>query len=85
MLLESLRRILEKDPLRTTVVDMTPLGLVEVTRKKGEKSLWEQLHAQYTNRRTYMKFIKLEKVKDGKYLKNYEITYLNKAGKRKNI
>lgn len=44
MLLESLRRILEKDPLRTTVVDMTPLGLVEVTRKKGKKSLWEQLH-----------------------------------------
>ena len=30
-----------------------------------------------------MKFIKLEKVKDGKYLKNYEITYLNKAGKEK--
>lgn len=28
-----------------------------------------------------MKFIKLEKVKDGKYLKNYEITYLNKARK----
>ena len=30
-----------------------------------------------------MKFIKLEKVKDGKYLKNYEITYLNKIGKEK--
>ena len=30
-----------------------------------------------------MKFIRLEKVKDGKYLKNYEITYLNKAGKEK--
>ena len=28
-----------------------------------------------------MKFIKLEKVKDGKYLKNYELTYLNKAGR----
>lgn len=30
-----------------------------------------------------MKFIGLEKVKDGKYLKNYELTYLNKAGKEK--
>lgn len=30
-----------------------------------------------------MKFIKFEKVKDGKYLKNYEITYENKAGKEK--
>lgn len=30
-----------------------------------------------------MKFIKLEKVKDGKYLKNYELTYLNKSGKEK--
>ena len=30
-----------------------------------------------------MKFIKLEKVKDGKYLKNYELTYENKAGKEK--
>lgn len=30
-----------------------------------------------------MEFLKLEKVKDGKYLKNYEITYRNKAGKEK--
>ena len=30
-----------------------------------------------------MKFIKFEKVKDGKYLKNYEITYENKIGKEK--
>ena len=30
-----------------------------------------------------MEFIKLEKVKDGKYLKNYELSYLNKAGKEK--
>lgn len=30
-----------------------------------------------------MKLIKLEKVKDGKYLKNYELTYLNKAGNHK--
>lgn len=30
-----------------------------------------------------MQFLKFEKVKDGKYLKNYEITYQNKAGKEK--
>ena len=30
-----------------------------------------------------MKFIKLEKVRNGKYLKNYELTYINKAGKEK--
>lgn len=30
-----------------------------------------------------MKFVKLEKVKDGKYLKNYELTYINKAGREK--
>ena len=30
-----------------------------------------------------MDFIKLEKVYSGKYLKNYELTYLNKAGKEK--
>lgn len=28
-------------------------------------------------------FVDLQKVKDGKYLKNYEITYLNKSGKEK--
>ena len=30
-----------------------------------------------------MKLIKFEKVRDGKYLKNYEITYLNKQGSEK--
>lgn len=30
-----------------------------------------------------MKFLGIEKVKDGKYLKNYELTYLNKAGREK--
>ena len=30
-----------------------------------------------------MKLIKMEKVRDTKYLKNYELTYLNKAGKEK--
>ena len=30
-----------------------------------------------------MEFLKFEKVKDGKYLKNYELTYRNKAGREK--
>lgn len=30
-----------------------------------------------------MQLIKMEKVKDGRYLKNYELTYINKAGKEK--
>lgn len=30
-----------------------------------------------------MEYINFEKVKDGKYLKNYEITYRNKAGREK--
>lgn len=30
-----------------------------------------------------MEFLKFEKVRDGKYLKNYELTYRNKAGKEK--
>ena len=30
-----------------------------------------------------MKFLSMEKVRDGKYLKSYELTYLNKAGKEK--
>ncbi len=30
-----------------------------------------------------MEFVNMEKVRDGKYLKNYELTYINKAGKEK--
>ena len=30
-----------------------------------------------------MKLLKMEKVREGKYLKNYELTYLNKAGREK--
>lgn len=42
-LLETLRHAVAADPVQTTVVDMTKLGLVEVTRKKIRKSLFEQL------------------------------------------
>ena len=31
------------DPVKTTVIDMTPLNLVEMTRKKEKRPLWEQI------------------------------------------
>lgn len=38
----------------------------------------------YMERKEYeLQFIRFEKVKDGKYLKNYELTYENKIGKEK--
>lgn len=43
ILMEHLERILSKDPVKTTVVDMTKLNLVEVTRKKIRKPLYEQV------------------------------------------
>ncbi len=42
-LLEALRACVRPDPIKTTVVDMTALNLVEITRKKEKKPLWEQL------------------------------------------
>lgn len=42
-LLVYLSGLVKKDSVKTIVVDMTPLGLVEVTRKKIHKSLREQL------------------------------------------
>ena len=42
-LLTYLSSLVKKDSVKTHVVDMTPLGLVEVTRKKIHKSLKEQL------------------------------------------
>lgn len=42
-LLKVLRQEAAKDVVQTTVVDMTQLGLVEMTRKKLRKSLYEQL------------------------------------------
>lgn len=42
-LLACLAAEVSRDPVKTTVVDMTPLGLVEITRKKIRKSLREQL------------------------------------------
>ena len=42
MLLNYLKELVKTDPVKTVVVDMTPLGLVEITRKKINKPLWEQ-------------------------------------------
>lgn len=46
-LLQELRMLAKKDRILTDVVDITALGLVEITRKKTTKSLYEQLN---TNR-----------------------------------
>ena len=42
-LLQELRVLAKKDHIQTTIVDITALGLVEITRKKTTKSLAEQL------------------------------------------
>lgn len=43
LLMQELEEHLKKDPIKTTLVDMTALGLVEVTRKKVRKPLHEQV------------------------------------------
>ena len=45
-LLAYLGGLVKRDSVKTNVIDMTPLGLVEVTRKKINKSLKEQLKRQ---------------------------------------
>ena len=42
-LMDRLRTAFAKAPVKTILVDMTKLGLVEVTRKKVRKSLYEQI------------------------------------------
>ena len=44
-ILSLLRRFCSRDPVPVRVVDMTPLGLVEITRQKRRKPLAEQLGA----------------------------------------
>jgi len=41
-LMAELKRLLETDPVKTNVIDMTPLGLVEITRKRVRRPLAEQ-------------------------------------------
>lgn len=45
-LLKEFESLLKKDPISTTLVDMTKLQLVEVTRKKVRKPLHELFHAK---------------------------------------
>lgn len=42
LLLTRMRALTADDPVHTSVIDMTPLGLVEITRKKIKKNLKEQ-------------------------------------------
>lgn len=43
ILLEILKNEISKDRTKTTLIDMTPLGLVELTRKKTDNTLSEKL------------------------------------------
>lgn len=43
-LLNELRKLAKQDRILTTIVDMTPLGLIEITRKKTKKALKEQIN-----------------------------------------
>lgn len=49
-LLKSLRAFTSFDPIPVTVVDMTALGLVEVTRKKVKKPLSEQISSTFSKK-----------------------------------
>lgn len=42
ILLQTLKEYLAADPIKTTFVDMTPLHLVEITRKKVRRPLYEE-------------------------------------------
>lgn len=45
-LLHHMRMLCKEDPVKTTVVDITPLGLVEITRKRTSRPLKELLSTQ---------------------------------------
>lgn len=42
-LLDNLARLVSKDKVKTHIIGMTSLGLVEITRAKVERPLWEQM------------------------------------------
>lgn len=51
-LMNSLKEALQRDPVKTVLVDMTALNLVEITRKKVRKPLAEQIkEAHFTRNR----------------------------------
>ena len=45
-LLDTMKELVQTDPVYTTVVDITPLGLMEITRKKVNKTLAEQFREE---------------------------------------
>ncbi len=50
LLLKEFRGFLSRDPIQTTLVDITPLNLVEVTRKKVRKPLYETVQRRYNSK-----------------------------------
>ena len=40
----ALKEYVKADPVKTTIVDMTKLNLVEITRRRSRRSLYEQLN-----------------------------------------
>ena len=48
-IIKHMEQLAAADPVRTTVVDMTELHLLELTRKKVRKPLHEQLKGKYTS------------------------------------
>lgn len=46
-LLKTLQMYLKQDPVKGIVVDITPLNIVEVTRKKIQKSLQEEVRGLF--------------------------------------
>lgn len=48
-LMEEFRKMLKKDPIKTSLIEMTKLNLVEITRKKIRQPLWLQLKDKYNN------------------------------------
>ncbi|MCR5295457.1 MAG: ribonuclease E/G [Lachnospiraceae bacterium] len=42
-LVNVMKKLVRRDPLRMDVIDLTPLGIMEIVRQKGEKSLAERL------------------------------------------
>ena len=45
LLFEHLKAVVLQDPVKTTVVDFTKLNLIEMTRKKIHRPLYEQIAA----------------------------------------
>lgn len=43
-LMTEFRKLLKQDPVPAQLIDITKLGLVELTRKKVRKSLWESMY-----------------------------------------